>query len=170
MAQKRVHPQFRPAIGNDTRPSRLTPCAPSSLITQYQDSVKQKVLTDMVQELVKTEWVQERHIGEYGFFSRLFLVYQAIGRVAIGDRSVHAERLAYKVNILHEHSNACQGSGPSGHMGHLSRLQRRVSPCADPPRHRCTFIFKSGTNASSTWSYHLAWARPRGCSRKWWNR
>ena len=59
---------------------------------------------------------------------------QAIGRVALGDRSVHAQRVSHKGNILHGHSIACQGSGPSGHVGHLSGLQRHVSPCADPPR------------------------------------
>ena len=72
--------------------------------------------------------------------SREYSVSQAIERVALGDRSVHAERLAHKGNILHGHSNACQGSGPSGHVGHLSRLQRRVSPCTYPPRHMCTFV------------------------------
>ena len=74
------------------------------------------------------------------FLLESILFSQAIERVALGDRSVHAERLAHKGNILHGHSNACQGSGPSAHVGHLSRLQRHVSPCTYPPRHRCIFV------------------------------
>ena len=71
--------------------------------------------------------------------SREYSVSQAIEPVVLGDCSIHAKRLAHKGNILHGHSYACQGSGPLGHVGHLSRLQRRVSLCTYPPRHRCTF-------------------------------
>ena len=94
MAQERVHPFFilKPAQSDrrHRRPSSPTPVGPETILRKgtlpspadpvcsiepynsKSHSVKQKILTDMVQELVKDECVQELHTGEYGFFSRVF--------------------------------------------------------------------------------------------------
>ena len=58
---------------------RLTDAAHPSIVTCYQDQVKQNALLNLVQELEEKKCVQKLEPKEKGFFSRVFLVPKKSG-------------------------------------------------------------------------------------------